>query len=135
MSLKKIVSALSIALTVATVGLAASGVSPASAATTLYGGVTRAEDGKTIGGASLYVYRYTTSGWQNLGYKGSTNSAGSYSVSGLVDGYWYSVRAYKAFGICQSGQAVYDGFSASTQGTGGSRPVKVVVKFQGYIYC
>ena len=120
----------------ATASLAGSPVAPvadAAAATSVQGTATTS-GGTRAAGAAIWLYRYTSSGWQSLGQRTTANANGAYFIGGLADGWYYQVRAYKVFGVCAPGvsRPVYDGWSQMLLAGGGARGANIRMDHVGY---
>ncbi len=115
---------------------------PASAATynTIRGTATEYK-GSTYNGraqyAGVYLYRWNGSSWVNLGKKATTSSTGTYTISGVPTGYYYSVRVFKNYFYCQQLGYMfnYDGYSNSFYLGSTAVTANVRTYFQGYVYC
>ena len=112
-------------------------VSDAAAATSIQGTVIKTDSNTRVASAGIWLYRWDGSQWISLGKKTTTNSSGTYAISGLADGYWYAVRAYRTYGACFVGYglAAYDGFSRAFYAGGGARGETVRISYVGHISC
>lgn len=106
---------------------------------TLSGKLIQQPQGYAVKAGAAYLYRWNGSAWGYTGRKATSNQYGYYSFSSVPSGYYYAVRGYKTYGMCTTGQAIYDGWSqtidlrspASSSRTG----AHVSMSFQRYLYC
>ncbi len=106
-----------------------------AAAATSISGTAVTDTGSRVSGARIYLYRYESGAWRNLGWVATTSSTGTYYIGGLSNWYWYVARAYKVFGSCFTGAAIYDGWSQMLWATGGARGANIRLSFVRWVYC
>ena len=102
------------------------------------GKLSKMPQGTSVASGSVYLYRWNGSSWVSLGKKATSNQYVYYTISGVPSGYYYHVKASKAYGICQSGQAIYGGSSNTLdlRNPGSSRTVAhIPLYFQRWFSC
>jgi hypothetical protein len=113
------------ALTVCAIGVASSAPAANAATNTIVTGTVTYSSGARVAGASIDIFRWTSSGWALVG-SATTDSRGNYRIS-TTQGYYNAIRAWKNVGNCIVGASSYVGWTPYYVSNGGTYNLNIVV--------